>query len=154
MKHEQEFEALVARTKALDEEITKANAVEASHKQAFDQLVADVESYNATTKRFDISVERALFITSVPDDPAQDSAQTIQGFGGQPVYYSRHDDHEAWRMVSTGGCNCPSCPPNPPNAPFGTVCVLEVGGSGCNRDCTVRVCSYRCIKTILTPLNS
>ena len=70
MKHEQKLEALVARTRALDEEITKANAVDASHKQAFDQLVADVESYNATTKRFDISVEQAKTGNTGPVQPS------------------------------------------------------------------------------------
>jgi hypothetical protein len=137
MKHGQELEALVARARALDEEITRANAVSASQQQAIDQLVADVESYNATTKRFDISVERAVFITPGPDDPAQDRTQALQGFGGQPVYY---------RMSSGTG----KCPANPPNAPFGYLCWLEPESSGCNPQ--MCVCSYRCIKIISSPL--
>ena len=150
MKHEKKLEALVARTKALDAKITKAKAVSVSHQRAIDKLIADVERYNTTTKRFDISVVRAVFITPVPNDAAQDRAQTLQGFGGQPFYYS-HDSHQA--RMSTGattGCNCPACPPNPPNAPFGDFCWLETESSGCNKDCSIRVCSYRCVRTFLS----
>jgi len=149
MKHEKKFEALAARAKALDAKIAKANSVSASHKRAIDQLVADVESYNATTKRFDIAVQRAVVIKPVSDDSAQARAHTLQGFGGQPIYYSHHPEA---RMISTGdkSCTCPPCPVSPTSPHFGLLCWLEDGG--CNLDCSVQICTYRCIRIIRWPL--
>lgn len=142
MEHGQKLEALVARARALDEEITRANAVSASQQQAITQLVADVEIYNAATKRFDISVQRAAFITLGPDDPAQDRAQALQGIGGQPIYY---------RVNFTTGQH--TCPAYPRNSPFGYLCWLDPETSGCDPISGRCLCSYRCIKVIPTPLN-
>jgi len=144
MKHEQKLKALVARTKALDAKITKAKAVSASHQRAIDRLVADVESYNATTKRFDISVHRAVSIKT------QDRAKTLQGFDGQPVYYS-HERKARMSVQDPKGCVCPhDCPASPSNPPFGFLCWLE--STDCNLDCSMHVCTYRCIRIIRTPL--
>jgi hypothetical protein len=136
MKDGQELGALVARAQALDEEITKANAVSAFQQQALEQLVADIEAYNAATGRFDISVARAVSITPSSGDP---DPQALQSYGGQPIYFSRHSN-------PGGGCKeCEKCPTLPQNAPPGYFCWLEESNSGCDSSCA-RVCSYKCIK--------
>jgi hypothetical protein len=138
MKDGQELGELVARAQALDEEITKGNAVSASQQQALEQLAADIEAYNAATGRFDISVAGAVFITPSSDDPAPEEPHS---YGGQPIYVSRYRDPDA-------GCTCDPCPTFPPDAPEGYFCYLEESKSGCDRSCTIRVCSYKCIMTV------
>jgi hypothetical protein len=151
MKHEKKFEALVARTKALDAKIIKANAISASHQRAIDQLVADVRSYNNTTKRFDISVQRAVYIKRASDNPAQDRAQTPQGFDGQPIYYTH--ERKA-RMMGTGdkGCTCAACPPHGPYPKLGYFCWIDEHNSGCDLWCQTSVCVYTCIVVISLPV--
>jgi hypothetical protein len=126
MKDRQELEALVARARALEKEVTKANAVNASQQQALDQLVADIETYNAATKRFDISVERAVFTT--PN-------------GGQPAYSTPHRDDD----------KCDPCPVSPPNRPQGYICWLDNKDSFCDPRTGIRVCSYTCVQISLIP---
>lgn len=124
---EQRREALTARARALEDETTKTNSISPAHRQAFDGLVADVRAYNASTNRFDVSVERATFIT-----PA----------GKEAAAFSLH-------CPSGAGCCTTSCPSAPPNRPKGYVCY-EDGGSYCSPDplsgTTTNVCSYRCVK--------
>jgi hypothetical protein len=135
----QDLDALVARARAWEAVLSATTAMSASQQQTIDQLVADIEAYNAATGRFDITIERAVSITLAPDDPTQERAQALPGVGGQPIYMSRNT------LPGTGCAHCEPCPTYPSNAPVGYICWLEPGASGCDESCN-RVCSYKCIR--------
>ena len=120
---EKRGEALTARAQALQTEVAKTESVSPAQRQAFDSLVADVNAYNASTKRFDITVERATFVTSGSNEAAFSSTE----------------------CPNPQECCTLNCPPYPPNAPIGYFC-MEDGMSFCDPRTKVSVCSYRCVK--------
>jgi hypothetical protein len=125
------LKALAARARALQSETTKRKSVSAAQQRSFDTLVADVEAYNAATKRFDISVERAVFVTPHVNEPAYSS-----------------------RMIDTGQPGCTvSCPFFPPNRPEGYFCLPD-GTSFCDPRTGITVCSYRCVRIPLSDLTA
>ena len=62
-EHREARQRRCPRAPPLQDEVTKANSINPAQRQAFDRLVADVKAYNASTQRFDVSIERATFVT-------------------------------------------------------------------------------------------
>lgn len=120
---EERERTITARAIALEKEVTKANSVSPGQSEAFRRLVADVEAYNNSTKRFNLSVERAAVGTLT---------------SGQPAYSSI-------ALCPERGCSsCSTCPFFPPNRPKGYFCLLD--GRICDPTTKNTVCSYRCVK--------
>ena len=120
-------ETLRLRAQALQDEVSKAGAFGPVHQASLDQLLADVQAYNRATGRFDVSVERATFMSSCSSEAA---------------FSARYNDCQ-------GGCCCNwSCPLSPPNRPQGLayICFKDDDGSFCDSRSCQTVCSYRCVK--------